>query len=227
VPAWFWADGEQAIQVTIRRKSSRALPSEGNPIKVSWKVDINQIVDGQKWHGLTKLSLENGADTDPISEGFAWNLHELASVDGFYGAGYHAGLANWVRVNMNGAYIGVYVNVEQRDKQFLRNHGIYFGESRTWLYEIDDLGAGAFELEVGAPHSPLWNELSYSPFRVGSRKSPSTPIPSDAVLAAELPTKIEMQAMLTLAAVDAFSSNNDATFTHGKNFRFVDFVRSD
>jgi hypothetical protein len=223
VPAWFYADGEEPILVLIRRKSSRALPSESNPIKVSWKVDLNDLVDGQKWHGLTKLSLENGADTDPISEGLAWNLHEMASVDGFYGAGYHAGLANWVRVVMNGEYVGVYANVEQRDKQFLRNRGLFFGDSRTWLYEIDEHSAGWFELEVGEPHSPLWNELSYSPFRVGTRKVPVAPTPSDAVLATELPAKIDMQSMLTLAAVDAFSSNNDATFTHGKNFRFVDF----
>ena len=32
-----------------------------------------------------------------------------------------------------------------------------------------------------------------------------------------------MQTMLTQGAVDAFSSNNDALFTHGKNFRHIDF----
>ncbi|HEX6732908.1 MAG TPA: hypothetical protein VF074_23005, partial [Pyrinomonadaceae bacterium] len=34
VPALFWADGESSILVSVRRKSSRALPSEANPIKV-------------------------------------------------------------------------------------------------------------------------------------------------------------------------------------------------
>ena len=33
-----------------------------------------------------------------------------------------------------------------------------------------------------------------------------------------------MQSMLTEGAVDAFSSNGDALFTHGKNFRHVDFA---
>ena len=166
VPCQFWADGETPIFCSCRRKSSRALPSEGNPIKVGMKVDINEFVDGQKWHGVTKVSLENGADMDPIAEGLAWNLHEMASIDGFYGAGYHAGLASWVRVYVNGQFIGVYINVEERDSQFLRNRNIHFGGSRTWLYEIDETDPGFFEHEVGGPaHSPLWNELNFSPSR--------------------------------------------------------------
>jgi hypothetical protein len=55
VPAQFWADGEPPILVSVRRKSSRALPSEANPIKIGLKIDINELVDGQQWHGLVKL----------------------------------------------------------------------------------------------------------------------------------------------------------------------------
>jgi hypothetical protein len=40
VPALFWADGEPSILVSVRRKSSRALPSEADPIKVGLKIDI-------------------------------------------------------------------------------------------------------------------------------------------------------------------------------------------
>src|SRR5688572_4127517 len=54
VPAMFWADGESPILVSVRRKSSRALPSEADPIKVGLKIDINELVDGQKWRSLTK-----------------------------------------------------------------------------------------------------------------------------------------------------------------------------
>src|ERR1044071_7405771 len=43
VPAQFWADGEAPILVSVRRKSSRALPSESNPVKVGLKVDINEL----------------------------------------------------------------------------------------------------------------------------------------------------------------------------------------
>jgi hypothetical protein len=228
VPAMFWATGEEStkIQVSVRRKSSRALPSEGNPIKVGMKVDINEFVKGQLWHGVAKLSLENGADTDPISEGLAWNVHELASVDGFYGAGYHAGLASWVRVIVNGSYIGLYINVEERDKQFLVNRRT-FVKGRTWLYEIDDTGTGAFEFEEGGPnHSPTWQTLNYSPFQVGTKRNPLPP-PPDSALKTQLENLIDMRVMLTQGAVDAFSSNNDSLFNHGKNFRHADFDPAD
>src|SRR5918994_3874118 len=66
VPAMFWADGETPILVSVRRKSSRALPSEADPIKIGLKIDINEFVDGQKWQGLTKVSLENGTDSGVV-----------------------------------------------------------------------------------------------------------------------------------------------------------------
>ena len=221
VPAQFWADGEAPILVSVRRKSSRALPSEADPRKIGLKVDINELVDGQLWHGLNKLSLENGGDNDPITEGLAWNLHEMASVDGFYGAGYHPALAAWVRVYVNGNYLGVYTSVEQRDKQFLRNRGL-FVNNQTWLYEIDDISSVA--LEEGDPHSPTYNALCYSPFRTGNRRSGVCATPNDAALEAELEAYIDMQAMLTQGAVDAYTANGDALFSHGKNYFFADFL---
>ena len=218
VPAQFWADNEAPILVSVRRKSSRALPSEGNPIKVGLKIDINEF-DKQEWHGLVKLSLENGGDLPALEEGFAWNLHELASVDGFYGNGYHAGLANWVRVNVNGQYIGVYTSVEQRDKRLLENRGLW-QKDFTWLYEVDDIGSAV--LEEGDPHSPTFTALCYSPF-AGGRKAGGCSVPNDTTLGSQLDSLIEMNAMLTQGAVDAFTDNDDALFSHGKNFSFADF----
>lgn len=217
-PAQFYADGETPIAVTVRRKSSRALPSEANPVKVGLKV---KTVTG-RWHGVTTLSLENGGDISPIAEGLAWNLHEMASIDGFYGAGYHSALAAWVRVHVNGAYIGVYSNVEQRNKQFLRNR---FGTtSGIWLYEVDDIGG--WELEAGDPHSPAFLALCFSPFQVQAKGQPSSscPKPSDTELEASLNQHIDMGAMLVQGAIDAFADNPDALFSHGKNFSFVDFA---
>jgi spore coat protein CotH len=220
VPAQFHADGEAPIAVTVRRKSSRALPSESNPIKIGMKV---KTVSGN-WHGVTTLSLENGADAGPIAEGLAWNLHELASIDGFYGADYHPALASWVRVYLNGSYIGIYVNVEQRNKQFLRNR---FGTtSGKWLYEVDE--QNVWELEAGDPHSPTWTALCYAPFNQstysGKRAVGGCAMPSDAQLEGLLNQYIEMQAMLTQGAIDAFTDNPDALFSHSKNYSFVDFA---
>jgi hypothetical protein len=216
VPAWFWADDEEPILVSVRRKSSRALPSESDPIKVSLKIDINEFVDGQQWRGLLKLSLENGGDVHPVAEGLAWNLHEMASVEGFYGDGYFPALANWAWLNVNGEPVGLYTNVEQRDTQFLRNRDL---RSDAWFYEIDDING--WELEVGDPHSPTFEALCYAPF---SATGESCPTPSDADLLTELDSLIDMRAMLTQGAIDAFTDNPDALFSHGKNYFYADWA---
>jgi hypothetical protein len=126
-----------------------------------------------------------------------------------------------VRVYVNGNYLGVYTSVEQRDKQFLRNRGL-FVNNQTWLYEIDDISSVA--LEEGDPHSPTYDALCYSPFRSGSRRDGVCATPNDTVLESELDGYIDMQAMLTQGAVDAYTANGDALFSHGKNYFFVDFL---
>ncbi len=114
---------------------------------------------------------------------------------------------------------GVYVSAEQRDKRFLENRGLWI-DDETWLYEVEDIN-GPPQMDEGGPgDSPLVQLLCYSPF-----KSPSScPTPDPATLAAALPPVIDMQGLLSLAAVDAFSANPDAIFSHGKNFYFVDYL---
>lgn len=218
VPALFWADGESPILVSVRRKSSRALPSEADPVKVGLKIDINELVDGQKWRDLTKVSLENGTDSGVIQEGLAWNLHRLASSS----YGYEAAFASWVQLRVNDRLIGVFVNAEQRDKQMLRNRGLWTADE-TWIFDQGDIGVP--EIEEGDGFSPTYNTLCYVPFRVESKKGSGTcPTPSDAELATQLPLLINMPGMSTQGAVDAYTDNPDALLSHGKNFQFVDFI---
>jgi hypothetical protein len=213
-PGWLSADGETPMYVAVRRKSSRALPSESNPIKVGIKIDINEYVDGQTWHGLSKLSLENGTDSGVLEEGLAWAMHRMA---GAPLNGYAAAYANWVGVHVNDQYIGLYVNAEQRDKQALRQRGIWAGGS-TWLYEQTTEGA---LLEEGDPNSPALGHLCFSPFRTKSERPCKTP--SDAVLASDLPAWIDMDAFLGYCAVDALADNKDGLCSHNNNAFFVDF----
>ena len=224
VPAQFWADDESPLLVSVRRKSSRALPSEANPIKIGLKIDINEFVSSQQWRGLVKLSLENAGDIPALYEGMAWQLHQLAANAGFYGPEMYPALANWVRVTVNGEFIGIYTSVEQRDTQFLRNRGIRVS-GLTWLYEVDDINSWA--LESGDPHSPAFSALCYAPFGAASKGPKSgCATPNDATLEPALDTLIEMDAMLAQGAVDAFTDNPDALFSHGKNFFFADFDHS-
>ena len=122
-----------------------------------------------------------------------------------------------MNVNVNGDDQGIYVNVEQPNKQFLKNRGLYTAD-QTWLYKQ----SGAVpELQVGVPDSPTFNTLNYSPFVAGPNPPPP---PDDATLAAELSTLIDMEGMLTLGAVNAFTSNPDELFSKGKNFFYADFL---
>src|SRR5688572_22210767 len=212
----FWAEGETPIRVSIRRKGQSDTPlPEGNPQKVSLKIDINDPVLGQKWRGLTKLSLENGS-TDPLNEGFAWMAHRLAT--GMYG--YEAANVAWVKLHINGEFKGVFVNVEQRNTQFLQNHD-YYKEGATWLYKVD----GSSSLESGIGHSATHNHLCYPPFNSGpgggGGGNGGCTQPN---LEIDLPMWINLRGFFTLAAVDAFVENTDALFSHsGKNSYAVDF----
>ena len=215
VPTMMWLDGEEPILVAIRRKSADPLNEAPGYSKVSYKIDINELVSGQNWHGLRAVSLDNGDDQDVVSEGLAWYLHRLAS--GPEGYGYDAGLASWVRLVINGVDTGVYVSAEQRDKRFLENRGLWEADG-TWLYEVEDVQG--FELDEGKGDSPTFIDLCYSPFASPA----SCPTPEAATLASVVPTYVNMKGLLTLAAVDAFSANPDAIFSHGKNFYFADYL---
>lgn len=228
VPAQLSTDGGDPILVGVRRKSSRALPSEADPHKVGLKIDVSAYVSGQRWNGVSKLSLENGGDVSPVAEGLAWYLHELASVANGYGSGYDAALAGWATVAVNGEQLGLYTNVEQRNTQFLRNRSMYVSNN-TWLYKQGDIGG--VEIEVGSGLSPTVQALCYLPFGTGvvttGKKTTSCRTPADSVLTTQLPALIDMDTLLTLGAVDAFIANNDSLFPKGKNFFYADTSYTD
>ena len=227
-PAWFWADGEEGnkLFVSVRRKSGDPIPpawGEGDP-KISLKIDINEYID-QDWHGLIKLSMENGDDNNVLTEGIAANLHRMASA--WPGYGYDSWRANWVKVYVNGHYCGVYVNAEHLDKRFLQNRGLYVWHE-TWLYQYR--GEYNFTLEVGDdsnPRSPAVNELCYRPFRHEHDPNLVPDVfcdpPDDNNLVTQLNELVNMQGMLSLAAVDAFTANPDSLFEHQRNAHFLDF----
>jgi hypothetical protein len=203
--ALLWTDEETPIQVTVKRKSDPAIGQ-----KVSVKIDINARVSGQTWHGVKKLSLENGAEGGLVKEGFAWHMHRLASEAGFYS--YPAAHAAWVRLVVDGQLIGAYTSVEERDKQMLENRGMW-KENATWLYKNDPNP----EIEAGTGNSPAFQHFCYPPFANGCA--------APANFEADLTSWIDMQGMLTLGAIEAFTDNGDGLFSHdGKNHFFADFA---
>jgi len=244
-PAWFWADDEvdQKIYVSVRRKSGDPIPSAlgGSSVKISLKIDINEYfcddpmdpdypghpnaVD--EWHGMKKFSLENGDDNNVLTEGLSANMHTLASCAEGYG--HDAWRTNWVKLYVNGEYRGVYVNAEHLDKTFLIHRDVYVWHE-TWLYQYR--GEYDFTLEIGDdlnPRSPAVNDLNFLPFAYAKSNSPLHPdgglvaAPVGAALEGILNEKINMQSMLSMAAVNAFVANPDSLFSHQRNSHFLDF----
>ena len=213
LPALFWADGETPMCVSLRRKSADPLGPPLDP-KISLKIDVNQLVPGQRWHLLRKLSLENGDDVNTAAEGIAWQLQNLAANAATAPADMTPGLASWVTLAVNGTEYGIYVNVEQKDKSFLQNRGI-FDSGASWIYKIGDL----FKL-VYSPlgvDSPTQTSLCYSPFE------PTTcATPDDATIESDLNSMIDMDVMLAQGAVETFLAAKDALFSKGKNFYYFD-----
>jgi hypothetical protein len=232
-PALFWASGEEENKMTVAVRRKSAVPiepayGEGGP-KISLKIDINQYDPNLIWHGLRKLSLENGDDNNYLTEGIACNLHQMAS--GPKGYGYDAWRGNWVILIINGHNYGVYFNAEQLDKTFLNNRGL-FVYHETWLYQYR--GEYDFTLETGwdeYPRSPAVNALCYRPFRNETDPCLMPDVfcgaPSGTELVENLDSWINVHGLLTKAAVNAFVSNPDSLFTHERNSHFLDFSIAD
>ncbi len=251
LPAWFWMEGEEHLQirVAVRRKKSIAFPDETNTQKVALKIDINEyycdpcsedcsqnpLYDpnaAPDWHGLKKLSLEANSDAiDAIVEGVACNLHRIASATEGYG--WPVWHANWAKVYVNGAYIGLYVNNEQYDKQYLK-HRDYYVSHDSWLYKFMDCFT-RFELKVGDdtyPKSPALDALCYSPF--AHPDDPNLmpaggicPVPDDANVFADMNKWINMERMLSSAAIDAIIANSDPLFWQSNNTYWMDWNLDD
>lgn len=278
VPALFWldAEGEQnAVLVSIRRKSATPIGT-----KVSFKIDINEY-EGEdprahgKWHGLKKLSLENGDDRDVVAEAMAWYLHRLGAnssddafpgaipgvdeeVPAIYPAGHLPGLANWATLTahvvcdvviggscalqtpfeFDGAVTvepqGVYVNVEQPDKQLLKNRGIW-ASGETWLYKKDSPNSALEVKEApelvdcqtdlnGYCMSPALVALQCAPFHSESDVGGKRKLKQKDCDPYLVEQWVDMPILLATGAVNAFTSNPDELLNHGKNFLFVDYA---
>ena len=114
VPATFqWGD-VTIEKVGIRYKgNSSSMP--GQQHKRGFLIKFNEYAEGGTFLGLQRVALDNGVQfgslfSEPIITGI---LRDLGLV---------APRCNFARLYLNGAFAGVYVNVERIDTVFLQNH---------------------------------------------------------------------------------------------------------
>jgi len=119
--------------VAIRTKGGSSLRSvsQSTSDRYSFKLDINEYVDGQKFFGLKKFTLQNSFN-DPtyMREVIAYDLLDEMGV----ATPKHA----YVNFYVNGELLGLYLMVEAIDGEFLENN---FANSNGDLYKPDGTGS--------------------------------------------------------------------------------------
>lgn len=139
-PATIILNGRSFDSVGVRYKgnSTFCLPNDnGNP-KVPFNIDMNYWVSGQKLLGYKKLKLAN-AWMDPT---FA---KEFTAAK-IYRKYLPCPEVNLIKLHVQGNYLGMYVNTESINKQFLDKH---FNEKSGPLFKCDP--SGMFCDTTGAP----------------------------------------------------------------------------
>lgn len=123
----FWFDGELVPGVAVRSKGSSSLTYviEDGSSRISLKIDFNLLNDALTFRGLKKLNLNNNyRDPTFMRERLAYEL--------FQDMGVPAPRATHVDLWVNDTHLGLYTQVEQVDRTFLRRQ---FGHDSGNLYK--------------------------------------------------------------------------------------------
>lgn len=146
LPAKFAYGGIQYDSVAVKYKGNSTffVPNLFNNPKEPYNIDLNDYVSGQHIQGYKKLKLGN-AWFDPTfsKEALASRIYKQ------YLPSYETSL---IRLEVNGNYIGVYVNQEDVGNQFLKKH---FGENNGPFFKCEPM------TEEQAGHPVAWPNLAY------------------------------------------------------------------
>jgi len=126
-------NGVTLDSVAIRTKGGSSLSSvaQSTSDRYSFKLDINEYVDGQKFFGLKKFTLQNSFnDPSYMREVIAYELLDEMGVA--------TPKNSYVNFYVNGELFGLYLMVEAIDGEFLENH---FTNSNGDLYKPDGTGS--------------------------------------------------------------------------------------
>jgi hypothetical protein len=214
IPATLIVDGKtyKDVGVQFRGNSSFSMVPEG--LKHSFNVSIDAFVKDQSLLGFNSLNLLN-AHSDPS---FLQSVLFLQAARDFI----PAARANWVRVVINGENWGIYPNVEQVNKTFLRE----------W-YKTD---VGTRWKAPGSPHGraglEYWGDDPAAYKRTYEIKTKDDPKAWDALIAltrvlnttppdkleAALSRILDIDGVLRFLALDVTLSNNDGYWIRGSDY---------
>ena len=130
IPAILTMNGVSYDSVGVRYKgnSTFCLPNDISNPKVPYNIDMNYFISGQNLLGYKKLKLAN-AWMDPT-------FVKQISSSNVYRKYLPTGESNLVKLYVQGNYLGLYVNDESINKQFLQKH---FDEKSGPLFKCDNI----------------------------------------------------------------------------------------
>ena len=130
IPATLTVNGTVYDSVGVRYKgnSTFCLPNDNFNTKVPYNIDMNYFIDDQQLFDYNKIKLAN-AWMDPTF------VKQIVSSN-IYRKYLPTGESNLVKLNVQGNYVGLYVNDESINKQFLKKH---FDEKSGPLFKCDDI----------------------------------------------------------------------------------------
>ncbi len=200
-PATFTFEGV-SYEVGLRLKgwaSMRALDE-----KAAFKIKFDEYVDGQRFFGLRRLTLNNMVQ-DPSM------VHERIGYWFWREAGLTASRCNSARVNVNGEYWGVYANLETIDDEFAQNR---FRSAPGNLYDILDYfvdvvpgSESGYELET----NQLAPDTSDLTALIDAANQPA--------FVPDVEAMLDLDAALTVAAAAAIVSDWDGYFGARNNYK--------
>ncbi|WP_460271810.1 CotH kinase family protein [Clostridium sp. CTA-19] len=129
-------NGETFTNVGVRPKGNSSLSSVANDSttdRYSLKIDFDQYVDGQTYHGIEKLALNNN-----ISD--ATYMKEYLSYDIYKFLGISTPEYSYSNIKINGEDWGLYLGVEVIDERYIEKN---YGELAGNLYKPETMGVGA------------------------------------------------------------------------------------
>lgn len=140
-------NGETFNNVGIRPKGNSSLTSVANDSttdRYSIKIDFGQYVDGQTYHGIRKLALNNN-----ISD--ATYMKEAISYDIYNFLGIATPEYSYTDIKINGSDWGLYLGVEVIDERFIEKN---YGEISGNLYKPETMNMGGNKGNNGEIQKP-------------------------------------------------------------------------
>lgn len=117
-------NGTQLDSCGVRYKGNSSMDTTSN--KNPFNIDLNYIIAGQEYQGKDKIKLAN-CYTDPsmVREALTYEIANQYM---------DCPRASFVRLSINGNFIGIYTNTESIDNEFLNEH---FGSSNNAFFKCD------------------------------------------------------------------------------------------